>query len=228
MKNEPDAELLMLHPNELLTVRQNTVPLGVSIDKFGARKPQGANKFNVQLIDKNNTEIPSVLVQNRFAPAQFIDMTDDEKLNAPSYELFDGGISFDGLDMVVFDSFISMPVVYETSVIDDPLMAQQPSVKTPEINTNFAHGLLNNSLSNSVFGQLPRLKSVAAQAIREQYLVVDAVTMKPADGTVITSSRVEAIQTLKTMKQTDFYNQLNLAVLPIEEALSGNRHFIMN
>lgn len=220
LNNEPDAEMLMLHPNELLAVRQNTVPLGINIDKFGARKPMGANKFNVQLIDKNNAEIPAGKVQNRFAPAQFIDMTDDQKLNAPSYELFDAGIHFEGLDNVMFDNFITIPVVYESRVIDDPAFASSPPAKIIEINTSFIHGLLNGSMSNSILGQLPRPKPVGAQTIREQYLVADAVTMKVDAISAVSSNSIQAMQRLKALRQADFYNKLNLTVLPIEEALS--------
>ncbi|MEO8415173.1 MAG: DUF6603 domain-containing protein [Ginsengibacter sp.] len=220
LKNEPDAEMLMLHPNELLTVRQNTVPLGISIDKFGARKPMGANKFDIQLIDKNNAAMPAGKVQNRFAPAQFIDLTDDQKLNAPSYELFDAGISFDGLDNVMFDNFITIPVTYESRIIDDPMFTPTPPVKIIEINSNFIHGLLNSSLSNSILGQLPKPKSIVAQTIREQYLVADAVTMKADAVTAVFSNNIQAMQKLKTIRQTDFYNNLHLTVLPIEEALA--------
>ena len=219
-KKEPDPDLLILHPNELIAVRQNTVPLGISIDKFGTRQPQGANKFNVVLKDKNNADLPSSKLQNRFAPAQFIDMTDDQKLNAPSYQLFDAGINFDGLDAVAFDDFVAIPVVYETRTIDDPSLTPQPPVSVTEINTSFIHGLLNGSLSNSAFGQLPRLKSAAAQTIREQFVVVDAVSMKKSDGTAVATNSIQAMQLLNNIKQTDFYNRLNLAVLPAEEALA--------
>ena len=47
--NQNGAADLWLHPNDLLTVRQNTVPLGLPIDKFSEKRPQGASRFTVAL-----------------------------------------------------------------------------------------------------------------------------------------------------------------------------------
>lgn len=113
------------HPAAELKVMQRVVPLGLTIQKFGAGAPSGDTQFIITavttdgIVDENTTP-----VQAEFAPAQFLNMSNDDELASPSFETFDAGISLaDGA--LTFGnanasgmSAIVRPVSYETWLVD--------------------------------------------------------------------------------------------------------------
>jgi hypothetical protein len=194
------------------------VPLGLRIEKFGARRPLGANKFHLALKNPADAEIPANKVKNHFAAAQFLELTDEQQLSSPPYQLFDSGVSFEGLDAVVFDDFVTQPFSYEIKTLGAPPDQQPPEAKTFETNQSFAHSLRNNTLANSEPGRQPRAKPLAARTIRESYVVADQDSLKPIAGPAV-SSEAEARQLLGELRQQNPKNLLRLTVLPLEEAV---------
>jgi hypothetical protein len=218
-KRSPDAPdaaaSLWLHPNELLTIRQSTVPLGVHIDKFSARTPQDANSFSIAL-QQNGVDIAADPVQDRFASAQFINMTEEQELSAPSYELFNSGLSFSGMDALAFDQYTTQSLSYKTDVIDDPAMEPQPPSNFPETGLNFIQGLLNNALANSPLGKRGRGRAPAPKLIGEKFVIVDVLTFTATSAPPVTSE-AQARQMMQEMKAGDTFGRLSLAVLPASE-----------
>jgi hypothetical protein len=217
---EGTAAMFTLHPNELLTVRQGTVPLGLRVEKFGARRPQGADKFHVVLKNQADAEIPATPVKNHFASGQFLDLSEEQQLSAPPYELFDSGLSFEGLDAVVFDDFITQPFSYEIKTIGEPEGQPPADTRAFETNQSFAHSLRNNALANSVQGRQHRPRPLAAQTIQERYVVAEQDTLK-ATATQALGSEAEARQLLRELRQQDPHDRLRLTVLPLAEAMPG-------
>ena len=86
--NVGNATDILLHPLGSLLVQQNTVPLNLEISKFGPSVPAGARKFRISTPDQASPEP----VKDFFAPAQFIEMTDNEKLSRPSFESMEAGV----------------------------------------------------------------------------------------------------------------------------------------
>ena len=85
---------VLLHPLGTLTIKQTVVPLNFDISRFGPNPPAGARRFtitNVSFGDDNPTFVPE---RDFFAPAQFIEMSDDQKLSRPSFEKMDAGVKF--------------------------------------------------------------------------------------------------------------------------------------
>ena len=87
---------MLLHPLGTRSVRQTVVPLNLTrdIDRVGTGTPRGDRKFSV-----TGTAIGTKLqgkngVSELFAPAQYFDMTDEDKLAAPSFEAMDAGVTF--------------------------------------------------------------------------------------------------------------------------------------
>lgn len=95
------ANEVLLHPLGTLTVKQSVVPLNTSISRFGPAAPAGARLFRISGVSLGgNDELPQT-VTDFFAPAQFNDMSDDEKLSSPSFEPMAAGVSF-GSDEFTF------------------------------------------------------------------------------------------------------------------------------
>jgi hypothetical protein len=93
------ATEVLLHPLGTLIVKQNVVPLNMDISRFGAAAPAGERHFtinSVSLGDKNQDNPPSV--KEFFARAQFVEMSDDEKLSIPSFEPMAAGVSIGSND----------------------------------------------------------------------------------------------------------------------------------
>ena len=78
------GETLVLHPLGTLEVSQNALPLGVTLDRVGEQVPSDANRLTLDVVG-------GPLVKRRdarrgFAPAQFRDMTDAQRLSAPAFQ----------------------------------------------------------------------------------------------------------------------------------------------
>ena len=116
---------LVLDPLGNLVVKQTIVPLNTSrdLDTFGGAPVAGARRFKLQASIEGVTQDVNT-VQDAFAPGQFFDMTDDEKLASPSFEDMDAGAIF-GSDAIVIDEGASLfaELEYETIIIDEEGLA---------------------------------------------------------------------------------------------------------
>jgi hypothetical protein len=66
----------------------------VDISRFGPTTPDGARRFtitNVSIGEQNQTAPPPA--KDFFAPAQYFEMSDGEKLSRPSFELMTAGVA---------------------------------------------------------------------------------------------------------------------------------------
>lgn len=119
--NPRAANDVLLHPLGTLTVKQNVVPLNFEISRFGQGPPAGARHFTVS-VTSTGFETARDAVQDFFAPAQFIEMTDDEKLSRPSFESMDAGLTI-GSNRIDFTSnsndWLEVEAIrFETKIMD--------------------------------------------------------------------------------------------------------------
>lgn len=114
---DPGTDVLA-HPLGRLTVRQRVVPLNIELTRYGNARPAGDRRFSVSVTISGAAPVPAPQsVRDIFAPAQFFDLTDDEKLSRPSFEEFDAGLSF-GAAGVSHGTAVARDVDYEQSVVD--------------------------------------------------------------------------------------------------------------
>ena len=104
---------LMLDPLGQLSVRQQVVPLNTArdIDSFGGAPIAGARRFSLTAA-LSGAPLLSAALRADFAPAQFFEMSDDEKLTAPSFESMDAGCVF-GDARALFDPAHVIPAPLE-------------------------------------------------------------------------------------------------------------------
>jgi len=130
------TDLIALHPLGRLSVKQNVVPLEVEISRFGNTTPAGARLFTINSLTLDGNETKFSREKDFFAPAQFLDLSEDEKLAAPSFEAMIAGISAGA------ESFLFTPneadilkdaniiednkIVYETIIVDKEFEAENP------------------------------------------------------------------------------------------------------
>src|SRR4030095_8404285 len=76
---EAESESLVLHPLGKLQISQRAVPLNLNIDKVGNRKAEDGKTFAVKVTTAGLAETGSK-PQEKFAIAQFQELSNDEKL----------------------------------------------------------------------------------------------------------------------------------------------------
>ena len=118
----PDAPLA-LDPLGQLTVRQSVLPLNTNrdLDTFGGAPIGEARRFTITAATLNDSPQAVQAAQDLFAPAQFFDLSDDERLASPSFETMDSGIVF-GSDAIAIeespDQRVGAPLKYDTIVVN--------------------------------------------------------------------------------------------------------------
>src|SRR5262249_13525655 len=94
----------------------------MTINTFGNAPVTGANRFTLEPGRADGTAgtlpLATTVTQDSFAIAQFVQLSDDERLARPSFEPKDAGIRF-GTDDVVFhyDPLVDSNLEYETQIV---------------------------------------------------------------------------------------------------------------
>lgn len=132
LRGKPEATTdVLLHPIGTLTVKQNVVPLDLDIAKFGSAAPSGARRFSITSVVLGGRPQTPEPVRDFFAPAQFVEMTDDEKLSSPSFESLPAGVSLGSSDFVfteqLSDRLEVKTIEFETWIVDKKHKFSRPS-----------------------------------------------------------------------------------------------------
>jgi hypothetical protein len=84
---------LPVHPLGKLGVRQRIVPLDIDIARFGNSTPAGERRFRITQVRLGNTTVEQTSVlRDYFAPGQFLDLNQAERVSRPSFEQLQSGI----------------------------------------------------------------------------------------------------------------------------------------
>jgi Family of unknown function (DUF6603) len=115
---QPDGTVLA-HPLATLEVRQRVAPLERTLDRFGTSVPSGARRFQITLATIGGVRATVNPLTDRFAPAQFTAMSDDEKLSAPSFEELRSGATL-GADGYATGAPVTVSVIHEQLLVTAP------------------------------------------------------------------------------------------------------------
>jgi len=82
-----------VHPNTKLSFNQRVVPLEVAIQNFGQQGIDGANMFSLSasISGANAPALVENILYDSFAPGNFFDIRQDQKLSRPSFEQMKSG-----------------------------------------------------------------------------------------------------------------------------------------
>jgi Kelch motif/Galactose oxidase, central domain len=132
----PGTDDLVLHPLGTLTITQRALPLNVRVDRVGGQKASDGKRFTVAPADGSGLRRVADTA-DRFAMAQFQDMSDAAKLSRPSYETQDAGLELTAEGNVLATArVVRRAARYELHVIgDEPeqvsALATSTTVATP-------------------------------------------------------------------------------------------------
>jgi hypothetical protein len=101
----------------VLRVSQRAVPLDLALDKVGNQKPNDVNRLTIAVSAGGLSKTADVVEQ--FAPAQFRDFDDAQKLSQPAYGPEHGGLDLSVAGQQLASSRMVRRVVrYEEIIID--------------------------------------------------------------------------------------------------------------
>jgi hypothetical protein len=122
LRSSQSATQIALHPLGKLSVKQTIVPLELQIAKFGSATPADARLFKINTVSLNGKLTEFAKEKDFFAPAQFLDLSDDEKLAAPSFEPMVAGMSVGTAGFVITTNDVDIvedgAIAYETIILD--------------------------------------------------------------------------------------------------------------
>ena len=96
-------------------MRQKVVPLGTTVERYGNSAPSGGRRFDVTVaIEGYELSAPPAPLTEYFAPGEFQDLSEDEKLRLPSFVQMAAGYQFEDASYAYDESLeIASVVEYE-------------------------------------------------------------------------------------------------------------------
>jgi hypothetical protein len=118
---------LLLHPFSVLTVSQKIAPLGLAIEKFGTQTPTGDTTFSITWGGSGSEP-----ASEEFAAANFLNLSDSEKLSRKSFEPMPSGLRFATGEASTTGANVVRDVDYEMSYVHRKVTQPFGRVKFPK------------------------------------------------------------------------------------------------
>jgi hypothetical protein len=130
VRSLPADGAVRAHPFATLTFRQQTAPLGITLECYGAAPISGADEFSLTAVQLGSLPSTTTAVTDQFAPAQFLNMSAAEKLSQPSFEPLQSGFTATFTTPVedVNSEGDAEPLTYEVILVDSVSTTAPPSV----------------------------------------------------------------------------------------------------
>ncbi len=117
LRKLPEDDALVLHPVGTLRIAQRALPLEITLDKVGNQKPSDAKILHLAVAGGGLAKKNDVF--EKFAPAQFQDFSDGDKLSRPPYTPEPAGIELGSAGADLASSrMVKRNVRYEQIIVD--------------------------------------------------------------------------------------------------------------
>src|SRR6266403_2785588 len=151
----PEEAALILHPLGVLHISQRALPLELKVDKVGTQKPNDVNRLSVVVTGGGLAKKDDAFEQ--FAPAQFQNFSDADKLSRPAFAPEKSGLNLSAAGADTRSSRMVKRIVrYEEIIIDSNFRRFQRSF-AGYFGSLFAHFLSGNAVSRSAVSFATRL-----------------------------------------------------------------------
>lgn len=197
LREEAAGNDMVIHPLSRLSIRQRVVPLNREIARFGSARPSGAREFRITNPLVNGHDADLKYVSEYFAPAQFFDMPDNQKLSGPSFELMDAGVRI-GSDRVAFGAPVVADLSYEEILVDSVAKDEAPPAPPSRLDAvslfvQAQWGAANQSAARKAGAAKYRATGIGVKIVEETFTIVQANdTAKPPAATNMTFSQAKA------------------------------------
>jgi len=215
-KIEPPAGQLVIHPFGALTFSERLAPLKMTLDKFGNQVPKDANLFALTGIKSNTTDLATDEVSEQFARANFVEMSDDEKLSSPSFERMTSGFKIIASSDLRIAPPVAKSVDYELTYLRKRRFSLSPAGLY-----KLAKGLFKASAKGSAVSKSPlshqnnRISTNAPEEVvvkREKYVVANISDMQMFSSGLVANSYTEASELQRRLiaKNPELKGQLQI------------------
>ena len=197
------SEPVRVHPVGIVAISQKVVPLDIAIERVGAQRPADARTFSIGAVTVNgDAQGTPPQAEESFAPAQFFDMSDADKLASPSFKNFASGIRVGDADQMRAGYAAAREVKYEIKYIDsarDQRLAAPPSRDLFEVDAHaFRAWARKGAISKSELSFAKRKKSARAPAAvgtnQEEFAIVHASSLVLFDASSLLGTERAALQ----------------------------------
>lgn len=172
----------------------------IQIDRLGSQRPADARAFGIGDVHLGTDAFSPTAAQESFAPAQFFDMGDEEKLASPSFKNFDSGIRVGDPDRMRTAYPAAREVKYELKYIDSqrdhrPARPGGPFTVDPRA---FNTWTLQGATAKSELSFARRRKSALAPekvgVVQESFAIVHAADLTLFDSANLMSTERVALK----------------------------------
>ncbi len=175
------ADAILVHPLGGFEVRQRAVPLETDIDCVGSH-PVSEPRVNLGAPQVNGHAVDAVsATTDRFAPGQYLKLSDDQKLSTPAFENLPSGMRFSGVEGdsrgTAVESTYQWLTVYPKEELDHRLEAVM-----------FDHLLTSKLLEVGPAGAARFVQDQAYAVVREPVGIVD-----PGQVTIRSTRDLESV-----------------------------------
>ena len=202
-KLDETTEKLVLHPVGTLQISQRAMPLNIPIDKLGNREVTDARQLSV-IVNVATLQSTGFIPQEKFAIAQFQDLSDAEKLSRPSFQDIDAGIELGFAGKQLGSGRVVKRVVrYEVKIIDGD--DKYRAIKWFKfVATLFFHWLAGAAVANCAISQAKKKAMVPTnpddriKMKQPGFVVANIANNKPVVNTNVFTSEAKAQNFMKT------------------------------
>jgi hypothetical protein len=123
LQGQTAAATVLLEPSGTLSFREKVLPLNFQMTKFGETTPFPQSIFKLSSVAlgtvQQQTQQTVTILQDKFAPGQFENLSDDQKLSRPSFEDRDAGFAISANQLTIGQQF-SRDLQYNDFYVDSP------------------------------------------------------------------------------------------------------------
>lgn len=205
----------VIDPAGRMTWKETVAPLDRTLTKFGSGAPPAPVKFTVDQVTVGASPATATPIRDFFAAAQFEELSDQEKLSRPSFELMQAGLEIASASVKAGPS-ISAPLKYEEDYKDPehgrrarslyalPLWMQQGALR------NGATGIAASG--TRAYATAPKLTQQ-----EESFVVVSTSDLSIHQGVTAPTTKGAAMQALKEHLARNPGDRDTLQVVPLHE-----------
>lgn len=215
---------IVVDPAGVLSISQKVVPLKTTIEKFGSQLPSDAHRFvieKVQVGEGAEAEFfDTTATKESFAPAQFFEKTDAQKLTSKSFERLESGVKLVQSEKMRANYRVLRRVEYELSYSDEQRnqrIHRRPGLFIPDrpaFNALSSQGAVAASPLSYDNKPKPVTAPDAVRVLGERFAVVNVSNMQAVNAESFVENETGAYQLMDEILSNNPALEGELQVVP--------------